>query len=574
MKKRISEFWPSILVASVLISVYLLNLNKADSLAVFNDEFGYWGNAAILAGMDWKALLAITPYYSMGYSLLLVPLFKLGLSYAAMYRLAILMNMAFLFISYFAAIYIADRLFPRKGECVNRIISAVAVLSGPALFYSQIAWPEVFLFMLMWCLTALIIRLETDFSHLAVFGIIFLSDYMYLTHQRTIAVMALAIALTVGICIWEKKYIAFVFSLLSVVLFFIGYRHFKAYHVDTVYSASSFSNLNNIQVSSSFIGGFLGRFLYNTKDVVVSVACKFGVVLITTGFTFLIICMDLVNSIISKRSDTVITKSFITLSVLGMLALQSLQMFGNGRKDLVVYSRYMDFVLPVAAIYGMGCLYFKFERHKKTFYIAILITVPLLVLSALEIKFGENSFNPVCSPIWDAAVHHNGDTNYLSAGMFLLEICMIVLGFSLFIERQKLKHKLLLILLVFFILNLSVYRHGNDKIVKNRNHVKDSAYDVYEPILQDDAAEVYAYLTQNRINLGEDVYIKALQYIIYNRPISVTNTLDELSDKAMIITDKRLPLSQYESSLEPIVIGSGLCLYRYHSGIMVGTNHI
>ncbi len=67
---------------------------------MFNDEFGYWGNAATIAGWNWNELLALTPYYSIGYSLMLVPLFKLGLTSVQMYRIAILMNMGFIFISY------------------------------------------------------------------------------------------------------------------------------------------------------------------------------------------------------------------------------------------------------------------------------------------------------------------------------------------------------------------------------------------------------------------------------------------------------------------------------------------
>lgn len=92
MKKQYSTYLPSALAIIALLLIYLINAKNTNCLAVFNDEFGYWGNAAAMAGKDWTALMARTPYYSLGYSLFLVPLFKLHLQFSTMYRLAILMN--------------------------------------------------------------------------------------------------------------------------------------------------------------------------------------------------------------------------------------------------------------------------------------------------------------------------------------------------------------------------------------------------------------------------------------------------------------------------------------------------
>lgn len=81
-------------ILSVLLigSLCLLNFPQLNFIAVLNDEFGYWGNAVSIAGYDWKSLIAETPFYSLGYSLLLVPIVMLFSSPIVWYRLAILLD--------------------------------------------------------------------------------------------------------------------------------------------------------------------------------------------------------------------------------------------------------------------------------------------------------------------------------------------------------------------------------------------------------------------------------------------------------------------------------------------------
>ena len=571
MKKKIRGIWPTGIAIITLVMIYISNYNNLNCLAVFNDEFGYWGNAATIAGWNWNELLALTPYYSIGYSLMLVPLFKLGLTSVQMYRIAILMNMGFIFISYLCAVYIANRLFPHNTIWLNQLIGFAAAMSGPTLFYSQIGWCEVFLMMLMWGLTAVFVRIEQKFSYHVAAGIVLLSFYMYLTHQRTIAVMVLAFCLLLIICLYKKKTFTSIISMLLITLLLLGYRRLKTFHVDTVYSASTYSDLNNIRVTGSFIGGFLSKIQSNTKDIAISLMCKTGVLLMTTEFTLIIACRDLIISSIRKKPDYIVTKVFIVLSVFGMLALQTIQMFGSYRKDLVVYSRYMDFVLPMAALYGLGCLLQSYETNRKLFQFTILATIPLIILSAIQINNAENSLNPVCSSIWDAAVHYTGDNQFIRAGMIVCGFCMLYLILSVIIENHRGACRNVVLLFAILILNLSVYKYSNEKINMNRAFLYNSGADVCDFIQQDNNNDIFVYIKRNgNIIEGEDI-IKEIQYNLFDHPIAVTFDINSLPNEAKIITNGELSLTLYGEHLEPIVINQPVCLYRYHSNILVNT---
>lgn len=194
-----------------LIVVLFANRNNIFCAAVFNDEFGYWGNAATLSGKDWSALLARTPYYSMGYSLILIPLYKLGIQSAAMYKIAIVMNIGFMIISYVCALYVIRCLYPGLNDKLKQMICVASIASCTMLFYSQIAWCETFITTLMWCLIALFVCLERRWLYITPVLIVANIMAIYLTHQRAILLLPLAIGLLILNCIQNRKYMPTVY---------------------------------------------------------------------------------------------------------------------------------------------------------------------------------------------------------------------------------------------------------------------------------------------------------------------------------------------------------------------------
>lgn len=67
------------LATAIILFLYTLRmLDIRNELYILHDEFAYWAIAAKYAGLNWSGMMKDSGYYSMGYSLLLVPLYHLG----------------------------------------------------------------------------------------------------------------------------------------------------------------------------------------------------------------------------------------------------------------------------------------------------------------------------------------------------------------------------------------------------------------------------------------------------------------------------------------------------------------
>ena len=485
MKKLIHNNWMTILALSCLFLIFFCNYRYAYTICVLNDEFGYWGNAATMAGKDWSSLLAQTPYYSMGYSLFLVPLFKLGVHPVTMYKIAVLLNMGFLSASLLCADYITGRLFLENKRMLNQLIGIIGVMSGPALFYSQIGWCETCLMMLFLFLVVLFVKLGERFSYLVSFEIVVCSLMLYIVHQRTIAIMALAIVLLLFECIKNKKYVFLILVIVAVGLCVFGYRSLHSYQVSHVYSASAYSSTNNIELSSSFISGFMSRLFDYSEEIIVSFICKLGVVLISTCFTLFVSCKSYLLDLRNKTFGFISVKTFMLLSLLIMLSLSSIQMFGEARKDLVVYSRYLDFTIPGMTIYGLGVLLQQRGKHKKLYLLSIVLIIPVIILSAWRIDRAQGEFNTFCSPVWGAAYQLFGNQEILKAGIAIMIACFILFLLYWILPKTKMNSWMMFFLYSLCVLNLIVFGLGNERTKWYRDRIYNSVSSAFEIVSTD-----------------------------------------------------------------------------------------
>ena len=71
---------------AILLFFCLMHIKELNQIIVINDEFGYWSIASSLAGKNWSELISNTPFYSFGYSILLVPLYYLGIPSYTIYN--------------------------------------------------------------------------------------------------------------------------------------------------------------------------------------------------------------------------------------------------------------------------------------------------------------------------------------------------------------------------------------------------------------------------------------------------------------------------------------------------------
>ena len=562
MQKIIKVYWPTGIAIVIFIAVFIINYNNIDCIAVLNDEFGYWGNAATLTGMDWSSLLSQTPFYSMGYSLVLIPLFKLGIPMSAMYRIAIFMNMLFLFISYLCANYIAGSLYPDIDQKLCQLISFVVASSGVMLFYSQIAWCETFLSMLMWALVALFVRLERKWSYAVPPVIVSVAFMIYLTHQRAVLLLPVAVILLLAICIEKKKFASAGCVLIMSVLSIVLYRHLHNWQIKVVYGASEMSNMNSVTVTTSFVGDYLGKMFQNIGSIFISIICKLGVIMLSTYYAFPIACKKYIDRLIRKDHTYWGTWTLILAASILMLALTSTQMYGTSRKDLVVYSRYMDFVIPPIAMISMCELLNNFHQNRNIYIVSVSATVPILLISMNVIEHSDMYFNVLCSPLWGSLIEYYNNT--FMAGIIIIEVSLLIL--VSFILANKLSSRKAVYLFTIFLtipcFFSFAYSNGHTNKIRRGNYSHISG--IYDVIKEHSDNAVFYSLPDFEDEITADIYIKYLQTLLYNRPLENLNGIDTIKEESLIIEKKTIHDKELMKSCELLEDKGEYLLYMYY----------
>ena len=565
----LKKYWPSCITLILFLGIFLFNYKNIYCLSILNDEFGYWGNAATIAGWDWHSLLARTPYYSMGYSFVLVPLLKLGWSPSSMYRAAVLLNMCFLYVSYLCALYISGRLFPHIQSCLRQMICLASVASCASLFYSQIAWCEAFLMMLMWILISLFVRLEMQWSYTTALSIVVIAVIAYFTHQRVILLVPLMIGVLLIGCLQNRRYaFAICILLLSVFLMF-GYKFLHKWQTDFVYGASEASSLNNVAVTSSFVGSYMDRLFGNIGDITISFLCKLGVLMLTTAFSLYAACVHCVDHIQKKDYSFWKTKAAVIVPAIMMLFLSSVQMFSADRKDLVVYSRYMDFAFPAVTLFGLCQLMSNEKWNRRLYPLFTLTTIPLLILSMFRIQASEGIFNTACSPIWGSLIERYGVSNAFIAGGVLVEICILLCIVSVYMLYKNSARWKYIFLIIVLVLNISGFWLANGRINSYRDRMHAIIQEANETMSAFPQSDVYCVLPKYEKEMAADYRMKELQSIAYDRPIHVYTPEMVLEEGSLLLSEMPLQDDMLRTHCEPLSTENQIKIFKYHKTKLV-----
>lgn len=539
------------LLAILVIAVLTLyNIQNLDMITILNDEFGYWSNAAILAGNDWKSLMAVTPYYSFGYSLLLVPLFWIFHDYAILYKAAIILNVLLLVASYFCAKYIVSNLLNAKNEVIKSSLSIISVMTGSVIFQSQVGWSETLITLLMWASVALLVSIEKNVHIGKILTLIMFFLYMLIVHQRMIIVIAIGVGVLTLILFqnkWNKKYMAL--FLIIFIMGYLGYRCLKSFHVTQFYGNSSASELNNINMNGKFFLSYLLQLFLNLKKFFISLTGKIAASLVITYFTFPIVVYqyvrDGIKCLITKTKKKYFwTQTYIVCSYLCMMAATALQMIdGSIRKDMMVYTRYFDFTIGPIIMLGI-CALLSANRKYRRFYIGTYLVSGVLLYDSFDIiKEAESFFNVPCSPIFGGIMQYSrkitenvnweyckGLTSWVGLIIFL---CVFLISC---IPKKNFKYICLVCALVAG--QAYIAHYANEWLDIARNDFRNNALPLYEQV-KDDSNCIY-YIKEDE---GAPYYTnpKFLQFMLYDRPIIVVTRDEEesLTDDRWVLTENK-----------------------------------
>lgn len=542
----------SIGIACVLFLVYIRHIGDYGLFTMLDDEFGYWGNAAYFAGMDWSDVISIIPYYSYGYSLILVPLYWLFDNPLIIYKAAIVINGFLLIASYYLCLNISKRLTGGIDERALPVISMLVFLYPAYLVYSNIAWSECLLIFIFWLLTWCFVRMNTETKHIVFILTGILSVYIYMIHPRTVGVLVASV-LTLLIMSISKRITVkqLISSLIPVIILMIVHRFIK----EDIQASLWLNNVGNL--INDYTRQLSKAKTLLTSDGVIRAVKTFLGHLYALGaasylifyfgfFAILVESGKLVVSIIRDRGFERIESGekcylsvFLVLSMVLSLAVSIIFTINPSRIDHVVYSRYVDILVGPILLIGLIKL-LRFKEFKTSWRIITILMFGLysyatyLIIDSYElVAFGpQNSVGLVFMNTYYKTL--------VPAVLCALVFSLITISLN---DRKRLGISLMVAGLLFFFTAETVTRSisSNGDIERDIISITDTINSADEDI------PVY-FLWDKIVTSKDDGWVKIeddsryypeyYQFLLKDRKINFVDrtTLNSMSNERFVIT--------------------------------------
>lgn len=577
---KLELYAPYFIGGAFLILCCFWNIVQANFPVVLNDEFGYLGNAAILAGYPWNELMAETPYYSVGYSILLVPLFIIFNDCFIIYRTAIIINIVLIICSYLLIIYIINTTI----ECPSyqcALFAVAAVVSSNALFYSQLAWSEIFLFFLMWLSVALVTKILCNRrlrDYFLLWGCLLV---MFIVHQRAICVI-------IGGIIWiiyeisrhsklskcSKWVFVLAVAFLAVSIFLIQ-RYIMNIQIERIYSSSETVSGNAEVLSQALSLDILFALFF--REGLLVIKSLLGIIAAiwfsSLGLAFLPLihirdCFGRKKSGDSNRCELVM---FILSVFIISLILSAIQTRYSYRQDVIVYTRYIDYCVGPMVL--LGLLLLSGDRRRTRFYYSVCaIAFPcVLYIVGDEMKRATvQSFNPACSPSIGAMFQYIkmvlGNVNEGYSVLIVTHIGimagLILVWFIVSIDKKVFCNITTCLVITFSII---CFRYSNQWIMESRAAYREFAEQFGTYLCDEYASNNSKSILYMKHNDQRDLYctdVKYIQYRVLNIPIEIVksngNEDEYLDNVTCVISDPNYPVL----GKTPVITTSVLSLYE------------
>ncbi len=420
-KKKFSlpEFSPfdivTLLFAGLIVYFNIGIVGKCFNPFVYNDEMGYWTHAAKLAGMDWTGVSKTLAWYSFGYSFMLAPLMMLISDTVALYRSALMLNIAMELVCYFLFIYILRRIFPELGRLPSSFASAAAILYTSYQMNAGIAFSETALLFVTTLVTFLIVRMvqKPTYVNMTLLGLF--CAYLFMVHNRTIGIVASAV-LIVGLSAllkkvsWKKSG-AFAGAL---AVGFIANKLIKKYLETALWpsgkaggndAGSMVTKIKTACSSTAGIKKLLSIMAGQGFAVSAGTMCIVLFAVLVMGRHIITALIKTVKAIREKKAPgeavdgKLLIVLFIFCAFISSWLISSVFMYDCTRIDHILYTRYFDITVGLLIMTGI-CYLCQMDK----FDLGIVMLVPVIMkVGATRAKvmmpqLSNPVFNKICSP--------------------------------------------------------------------------------------------------------------------------------------------------------------------------------
>ena len=363
--QQIVQKGPLLLGAVVLFILVLYDLDKLNIIHILNDEYGYWAAGALMSGKDWSDVTAHSYYYSYGYSVILSVLMKVFSGPEILYKASVVVNAVFLVLSYFITAYIIKKIFTDIRGYWICILAGLTTVYSANIVQTQINWTETCMYLLFWAEAALIYMLwEKPSCFKAILAGLTVS-YMFMVHQRSLAVIAASaiVLLVMAICEKVRKIHVLCFFIVIVSMILIHFS-LKDHLINVLYQGSGSVTGNDFSGQYDKIKEILTSWGGMAKALTGFMGKLFYVGAATLGIVFAAIYYLLKKWRLSFRAKegkgfcdgVTVFGLFALLSLLFALGIGTVFMLNGDRIDSVIYGRYTEYVIGPSILIGFWVL--------------------------------------------------------------------------------------------------------------------------------------------------------------------------------------------------------------------------
>jgi len=539
----------------LLITIYVQNINRVYLPFVFNDELGYWGNAAYMIGYDWSDVMKGIAYYSYGYSFFLVPLLKLFSDPIMIYRSAIILNIIFVILGFFVNYKIFKRLFSKANPILCQLCAFCFSCYSSYLIQSKIAWPETLLMLIFSVAVLLFIQLHIDAKIWRFIAFGACVCYAYMVHQRMLGVLVSAILIIFCMLCLKRITVRQFFSFAATCVICLVLSNFlKEDLINNLYGLSGeivgndfSSQLEKVKLLFTF-SGIKSLIKALSGQIFYLGAATFLLFYIGT-YKLLAETIKWIKSIIKKKLEPPSESHhydevyfFLLLSTIFTIIISAIFMIKPVRIDHLVYGRYNETLVAVISGTGMMALIENKKKYLKPLIGSVLVFACTFLITKYTFEIGSfENFN-VLNAVSLSNNYYRTNISY-ALGVTII-VSIIILG-SIFYRRRN-------FLVVPFILCICYFFYNSNQTLKdflNGHEYNVSIAELLNYIPSDQVKSVFLK-TEN-----SERYRGSIQFLFQETPLisidkeEVENDMDNMENSYLI-----------SSNLDPVIFNKNQIL--------------
>ncbi len=372
----------------IIIICYLVlrNIHSLNSITIISDEFGYWYAGAVFAGLDWREVAYLNPYYGFGYGILLCPLFLFFDDAVLMYRIAIGYNAVFMTFSFILGVRVMTKLKFQIQKEWMLVISFLTTVYSNLIFQSQTTQVECLLNFLFWLTLYFLVNIIQRQRLWDYICMSLICGYMYAVHMRSIGVVftsaiTLILFASQNKKLWKKTLLYLILLLIMFVLVNCvksnlknyTYAPLPLYQSEVQNDNNIFSELNEdrtinakvndyesvmqsvIQIFS--VNGILKLFINIIGKIYYLFASSLFLVFYASLALFRYIYYGIHKIKKNQKNSTYFWISiYLVVSVLSAIGIASIFLLNYHRQDMIVYGRYTEYVIGPFLVLGFYIL--------------------------------------------------------------------------------------------------------------------------------------------------------------------------------------------------------------------------